>query len=251
MPDTAAPRDATATAPPDDDQAAAISALCEQGAQRIDPLRLHLIQTLSRRARGQQGAVRRLLDERLALLVAGCQERCEAPSGRPLRAAAAATPAAPPAAERPLAALLRRLAEQASSPVVGEGGEGAAGAGGGASFGPPPRELKALQQSRRTWSRLSAGQELSRLLAQRPENAGPLNSHLLVLRSLESMRDISPDYLRRFMASVDALAWLDDASFGAAATPGKGTNGAAPGKPRRPVRGRGSASRNSGRNTDV
>ena len=32
-----------------------------------------------------------------------------------------------------------------------------------------------------------------------------------MLRSLQVMRDISPEYLRRFMAYADGLLWLDQA----------------------------------------
>jgi hypothetical protein len=48
-------------------------------------------------------------------------------------------------------------------------------------------------------------------MAQAPQNAGPINSHMLVLRSLGLMRDISPDYLNRFMAHVDTLLCLEEA----------------------------------------
>jgi hypothetical protein len=47
---------------------------------------------------------------------------------------------------------------------------------------------------------------------RKPANAGPLNSHALVLQTLSLMRDLSPDYLRRFVAGVEALQWLERAS---------------------------------------
>jgi len=75
----------------------------------------------------------------------------------------------------------------------------------------PARELKSLRYFRSTWSRLSAEQQLAQALAQAPENAGPLNSHLLVLRALQLMQDVSPDYLQRFMSYVDTLLWLEQA----------------------------------------
>jgi hypothetical protein len=37
---------------------------------------------------------------------------------------------------------------------------------------------------------------------------------MLVLRSLGLMRDISPDYLNRFMAHVDTLLYLEEAGKG-------------------------------------
>jgi hypothetical protein len=51
-------------------------------------------------------------------------------------------------------------------------------------------------------------------MAQAPQNAGPINSHMLVLRSLGLMRDASPDYLSRFMGYVDTLLFLEEAGQG-------------------------------------
>ncbi len=52
-----------------------------------------------------------------------------------------------------------------------------------------------------------------------PENAGPLNSHHLVHRSLLLMRDLSPEYLNRFMTYVDTLLWVDQLNGAGAAAP--------------------------------
>jgi hypothetical protein len=48
-----------------------------------------------------------------------------------------------------------------------------------------------------------------RTLQQAPKNAGPINSHMLVLRSLELMCDISPDYLDCFMSYAETLLCPD------------------------------------------
>jgi Protein of unknown function (DUF2894) len=72
--------------------------------------------------------------------------------------------------------------------------------------------LKTLSYFRSTWSKLSADRRLTQSLAKVPENAGPLNSQHLVHRSLTLMRDLSPEYLNRFMSYVDALSWLDQAN---------------------------------------
>jgi hypothetical protein len=53
------------------------------------------------------------------------------------------------------------------------------------------------------------GKRVAQELDQAPKNAGPINSHMLVLRSLEKMRDVSPDYLNRFTLYVDTLLLLD------------------------------------------
>ena len=89
--------------------------------------------------------------------------------------------------------------------------------------GRPPllsQELKTLSYFSSTWSRLSADRRLTQSLALVPENAGPLNSHQLVHRSLTLMRELSPEYLHRFMSYVDALAWVDQANGGRAAAGG-------------------------------
>lgn len=62
------------------------------------------------------------------------------------------------------------------------------------------------------WPRISAEDQVDQTVRRGPENAGPLNSHMLVLRSLALMRQLSPDYLRRFLSHLDALLWLDQAN---------------------------------------
>ena len=79
-----------------------------------------------------------------------------------------------------------------------------------------PRTLQFFQ---RTWSRLSADQRLAQSRASLPENAGPLNSHHLVHRALTLMRQLSPDYLERFVGYVDALQWLEQANESAPPAP--------------------------------
>ena len=87
---------------------------------------------------------------------------------------------------------------------------GLGGAGQGTRQG--PTELSSVARFRETWSRVSADKQVEQALVRAPENAGPLNSHMLVLRSLTLMRSLSPDYVRRFMSHVDTLQWLDQAS---------------------------------------
>ena len=45
-----------------------------------------------------------------------------------------------------------------------------------------------------------------------------MNSQHLVLRSLQVMRDIAPDYLQSFMSYIDTLVWLEQAAPTRAAT---------------------------------
>jgi len=74
-----------------------------------------------------------------------------------------------------------------------------------------PEELASVRRFRRAWDRGQALERLADAAARRPANAGPLNSHMLVLRSLDLMRTLSPDYLRRFLVQLEALQWLEDA----------------------------------------
>lgn len=185
------------------DPVAAVAQLRGRGVEPIDPIRLHFLETLARRTQVQEGAVKRLLEDKLSKALAVYQKRL----GQ-AKQSTQQLPSPPPLSA--LAALTRTLTHhlpknvQANAQEVGDerGGEDAA------SLGAQP-ELKSLRYFRDTWSTLSVDRQLAQAIAQGPENAGPLNSHQLVLRSLAAMRDISPDYLKRFMSYADALLWLD------------------------------------------
>ena len=154
-----------------------------------DPLRAHFVAALARRAATRTGAERALLEARLAVLHA---------EARP-----AAPPRTPsPAGPGPLAGLVQALRPPAT-PKGPRAGQTA--------------EPDMLQFFRSTWARLHAEQRLKHALADAPENPGPLNSEHLVHQALQLMRGCAPDYLRHFMAQVDALAWLEDAQAEAAA----------------------------------
>ena len=179
---------------------AAIDAWREHGAISFDPVRLRFIEALAQRAAAHDGQVRQLLDDKLARLRAAYGDDLEkarrggsSPDSGTSTAAGAKTPQQSP--ERgPLGELVDHIANHA--PFNGDA----------------PAELKALGHFRRTWSRLNAHQRLRQSLAMVPDNAGPLNSQHLVHRSLTLMRDLSPQYLERFMSYVDALLWLDQAN---------------------------------------
>lgn len=191
----------------------AIAALRERGAHRLDPVRFRYIEALARRAQAHGGAGRVVLDAKLAEALVQYGQRHCAPPSRP------ATVAAPPPG--PLAGLVQHIARHAPEHRHAHGqSSGQASAGRGATL-PAARaaEPQALGYFRSTWAKLRLAQQLSLSLAKQPQNAGPLNSHRLVLRSLQVMRDISPAYLGRFMAYVDALQWLDQAGTASAAVP--------------------------------
>jgi|GEM_PF-192860 len=75
----------------------------------------------------------------------------------------------------------------------------------------PVGELKALKEFRESWAKRSTEKAVLKALDEAPEDAGPLNSHRLVVRSLMAMQDISPEYLGRFVNHIEALLWLEQA----------------------------------------
>ena len=82
-------------------------------------------------------------------------------------------------------------------------------------------DLRSAMRFQETWSRICAEDDVTEAVQRGPENAGPLNSHRLVLRTLGIMRDLSPDYLRRFMTHADTLLWLEQAHGRLKEPPGK------------------------------
>lgn len=187
--------------------------LLAQGAQRLAPLRFVFAQALARRAAAHRGPVRQLLDARLARALADCAARCvQAPEGPGSAGARPAVRGQP----GPLGDLVRLLDSQPGATPAG-----ALDAPAAAWQPGPPAELKALQQFRSTWARLSIDRQLGRSQAQLPQNPGPLNSQLLAQRSLQLMQDIAPAYLQGFVAQVETLLWLEDASLGAVPVPGR------------------------------
>ena len=83
-------------------------------------------------------------------------------------------------------------------------------------------ELRSVRRFRRMWNGQLALQQLAEAAARQPANAGPLNSHVLVLRSLALMRELSPEYLRRFLVQIEALQWLERAAERMPREPAKG-----------------------------
>lgn len=185
------------------DATSALDALRERGVDRRDPVRFRVVESLARRAAAHAGAARRALDARVAALV----ERL---------AAANDEPAAPPVPRAPrglLAELVAQAARAKSAPVLVPPARARDAGLHTTPAAPDPRTLQFFQ---RTWSRLSATQRLAQSRAALPDNAGPLNSQHLVHRSLTLMQSLSPEYLERFVAYVDALQWLEQANEAAA-----------------------------------
>lgn len=211
-----------------------IDALRARNAERFDPVGFRFIEALARRAAAHRIEARRILDRRLAKALAEYGERFDRAECEARDTLARGTARFPEAGDAlrqhcdardfgGLHRLLAKLETQGGSGPLAEllahiGRHTPEGAAGGphatGAVVEPQGELKSLRYFRSTWSRLSVDQQLSHAFAQAPENAGPLNSHFLVLQSLKRMRDISPEYLEQFMSYVDALLWLDQADSG-------------------------------------
>ncbi|QAU32949.1 DUF2894 domain-containing protein [Janthinobacterium sp. 17J80-10] len=235
-PDCSAIADGQEAQSPDFD--ALIASLRTAGADRFDPVRFHHIGVLARRAAAHQGSIRRMLDARLTQALSVLQERFELAQKDASQALARSVQQYPHAAgelerlagasdfrgvQRLIAALKTReqcaslgaLVRQLEQQAPGNADARPQGYTGSHA------ELKAIRNYRNTWSKLSVDKQVAQALEQAPANAGPINSHMLVLRSLALMREISPDYLNRFMAYADTLLCLDQGEKEKAASPKK------------------------------
>jgi hypothetical protein len=208
--------------------------LRERGAHRFDAAGWHYLETLARRAEAHEGSARRMLEEKLARAVAAFSERFVQARTAAEALVSIACQKHPPAAPELQALLvlgdikgLRHLCAQldAREHALGLAGLVAqlepalASMPGQAAVHPastnvtaipaPPLELKTVRESRATWAKLSVDRQLALAMKQAPVNAGPINSHMLVLRSLAMMQDISPDYLSRLVSYFDTLLSLD------------------------------------------
>lgn len=134
-------------------------------------------------------------------------------------------PGEPEATRSPLADLLRHIEQQNAQIFNSDSTPG----------NEEHADLKSLRYFRDTWSKLGTDQSVAEALATGPSNAGPLNSHSLILQALQRMRDTSPDYLTRFMAYANALLWLEQANASSAPPKKSGGRGDAS-KKRKPAR---------------
>ncbi|WNH52278.1 DUF2894 domain-containing protein [Stenotrophomonas oahuensis] len=147
-----------------------------QGHDRIDPVHFAFLEALQQRAHAHDGALRRVLDARMQVLLDAYAARIES------------QPATADATARPAVTL---------------------------SDLPAPRnadypQLPALAEFRSMWASLRTESQVRQTLAQEaPSDSGPLNSSMLVHRTLGWMGEVSPGYLQHFLAYVDNLAWLD------------------------------------------
>lgn len=74
---------------------------------------------------------------------------------------------------------------------------------------PDNSELKAYHLLKSSLAKRHSDKLVVTAIRERPENAGPLNSQMLAIRALSEMRNLSPDYLNRFVTYLDTLLWLE------------------------------------------
>jgi len=166
--------------------------LREAGAAHLDAVGWHYIEVLAERTRVQSGPAQTVLQEKLASALQAFEQSMATKQAQPPALSTAST------VPSPLAALLQEMA-----PTVQVGQRSTAST----PFG-QQHESPRVRQFRKQLRQISVQKRVSNAIAQAPQNAGPINSHMLVLRALEWMRKVSPDYLNRFMTHVDTLLCL-------------------------------------------
>ncbi len=175
---------------------AVLDAWRASGADRVDPLRFHLIDALDRRASAYGGPARQRLNERLTALIRAYEAQVDGANE-----ASDAETAPDAGATGPLAELVTCLGHETPDPL-------------GLRAAYP--ELPLLDEFRALWSRFSADRQVRQSQEQVHKNAGPLNSNQLVHRALSLMREMSPGYLQQFLSYTDALMWMEQMTATAA-----------------------------------
>lgn len=196
-----------------------LASLQQVGADRLDPMRWQQLQALARRLPSQPEPVRQLLHARLQEGLQALAQRVQTQSAHIGVDTNLALPSKA-ASESPLRSLTTYL-ESLRTQDAPSGLEVDA---------VDPAQMKSVRRFSEAWSKIAVQQQLDRAIGRAPEQAGPLNSHRLMLRSLTLMRDLSPDYLRRFLAQMETLLWLDQVNQSLTLTDAKA------GKKPRPVK---------------
>jgi len=186
--------------------------------QRLDPLRLHYLEQLAQRSVAAPEAVRQILDSKLAVALTELEQAlvkaADLADGHEREQAAPLKTPVTPLVE--LSQYLQRAKQAASHQLEPSSlGDKLVNAT------ETNAEMASVQRFRQTWSRIAAVDEVSKASQRGPDNAGPLNSHRLVLRSLVMLRELSPHYLQRFLSQVQTLQWLEQASEGLTAVKAK------------------------------
>lgn len=205
--------------------------LRETNADRFDPVRFRFIESLLERAATKRGPVQDILENKIsaALTSYKADQHAAAVHLERLSAQASASDAQGALAklvglrelldqkQAPLdsatSALERTLNEQEHLSLTGamftadisaerDGGMDTRG----------QRPLKASQEMQVSQQRRSVVKRVEVAIQQGPESPGPLNPQMLAIKALTSMRELSPQYLSRYINYLDALLWLERAA---------------------------------------
>ena len=227
-----------------------IAALLDSGAQRFDPVRFCYIEAMASRALDQAVPVARITQGKALAALQQYQADLVAAQEEAAALVVQASADFPDAADnvqqlfehyefRAIKQLVRRLQRKNISGLVAEltsqvtQSEGPAGDNADtASFADILRqqendvitamsesaavtnkvsELKSVRHFRQSLEKISIDKLVARAMKEVPEDAGPLNPQMLVIRSLTTMRELSPQYLNRFVSYMDTLLWLEQA----------------------------------------
>ena len=185
--------------------------LCEAGAAAHDPVGWHYAQLLAARTRQERGPVQAQL---LVKLQAALQALAHglansAPKVSTVASTVASTGASPLAT--PIATPSPALAALVAQRLRLQKAQADTTASVWSAAPSASQDSPRVRQVRRQLGRMRVQKQLSQALAQAPQNAGPINSQMLVLRALALLRERSPEYLNRLMTEVDTLLCLEDA----------------------------------------
>ncbi len=204
-----------------------------QGLDACQPLRFAYLEALAGRLPRLQGAARELLEQRLAGLLEEYAREVKDRAGHGSTSAQVRETAQGRGA-------LGRLLDDFASTRIREPVP-LAGAPAEAEPAPEPTPVKAiaptgelplLQEVREIWDGVRTASQLRQSLVPAQEDAGPLNSSVLVHRALTLMQATSPDYLQHFVAYAEALSWMEQLQQ--VRLPPVPAPGAAPKKPAKP-----------------
>lgn len=70
-------------------------------------------------------------------------------------------------------------------------------------------ELQSMKVFRESIKHVNIDRIIDRAINDYPENPGPHNPHMLAIKSLTQMQQLSPHYLRRFASYIETLLWLE------------------------------------------
>ncbi|MFK7732919.1 MAG: DUF2894 domain-containing protein [Pseudomonadales bacterium] len=102
--------------------------------------------------------------------------------------------------DKPSDAITERLLEKEDSTLIEAGFD---------TLNKQPNELQAYTLYRESKKQFETDTLVDAII-KNPETYGPLNPQKLLIRSLESMRELSPHYLNRFVGYIDTLVRLEE-----------------------------------------